>query len=83
MDTFFLPKPPRNFRYKPLSDSAADAIEYTWKVTKHLSGVQLSQWSHLDGAPWAKVYNPSDPSATITDESIKEYFQNLLAEQAS
>lgn len=83
MDTYFLPKPPRNYRYKPLSDSAVDSIEYTWKVTKLLSANQLSQWSHLDGSPWARVYDPTKSSTTIPDESIREFFQNLLAEQAS
>lgn len=83
MDTFFLPKPPRNYRYKPLTDSAADAIEYTWKVTKDLSANQLSHWSHLDGSPWATVYDSAKSSNTISDESIREYFQKLLAEQAA
>lgn len=83
MDTFFLPKPPRAYRYKPLSETAVDAVEYTWKVTKNLSGAQLSQWSHLDGSPWAKIYDAANPSAAIPEESIREYFQNLLAQQAS
>lgn len=83
MDTFFLPKPPRAFRYKPLSETAVDAIEYTWKVTKNLSGAQLSQWSHLDGSPWAKTYDPANPSVAIPEESIRDYFQKLLAQQAS
>jgi uncharacterized phage-associated protein len=83
MDTFFLPKPPRAYRYKPLSDSALDAIDYTWKLTKSLSATQLSQWSHLDGSPWAKVYDPAKSSNTIPDDSIRDYFQRLLAEQAS
>jgi uncharacterized phage-associated protein len=80
-DTVFLPKPPRSFRYKPLTEAATDAIEYTWKVTKDLSANQLSHWSHLDGSPWARVYDPSQiESAVIADESIREYFQNLLEE---
>lgn len=83
MDTYFLPKPPRGVRAKPLSDSAIDAIEYTWKVTKTLSATQLSQWSHLDGSPWALVYDPAHSSNTIPDDQIRDYFQHLLAEQAS
>ena len=82
MDTFFLPKPPRVFRYKPLTDSATDAVDYTWKVTKHLSATQLSQWSHLDGSPWANVYDPTQSSNVIPDDEIKAYFEKLLYDQA-
>ena len=83
MDTVFLPKPPRAYRYKPLDESALDAIEYTWKVTKNLSAAQLSQWSHLDGSPWARVYDPENSSTIIPDQAIREYFQNFLSEQAA
>ncbi len=82
-DTIFLPKPPRAYRYKPLTDAATEAIEYTWKVTRNLSAAQLSQWSHLDGSPWAKVYDPAQSSRVIPDEEIRSYFQKLLYEQAA
>lgn len=82
-NTVFLPKPPRKYRYKPLSDAALEAIDYTWKVTKGLSAAQLSQWTHLDGSPWASVYDPTKASSVIPNEQIRQYFQHLLAEQAA
>ncbi|HEX8314816.1 MAG TPA: type II toxin-antitoxin system antitoxin SocA domain-containing protein [Flavisolibacter sp.] len=80
MDTYFLPKPPADARQKQLSEAALEAIEYTWKVTKPLSANQLSYWSHVDGSPWAAVYDPAKNSA-IPNESIKEYFQKLLSRE--
>jgi uncharacterized phage-associated protein len=61
-----------------LSESAKDALEYTWRFTKRLSATQLSHWTHLAGSPWALVYNPNEWSIPIKNESIKEYFKELL-----
>lgn len=58
---------------------AIDAIEYTWELTKKLTANQLSRWSHLDGSPWAQVYNPNISSITIENNKIKEYFRKILA----
>jgi len=61
-----------------LSESAKDAIDYTWQLTRKLSANQLSNWTHIDGSPWAKVYNPIEWSIPIDNNSIKEYFKGLL-----
>lgn len=66
-----------------LSESAADAINYTWAVTKNLTASQLSNWSHLENSPWAAVYDPTNNSTVIQNETIKNYFQNLIFTSAS
>lgn len=81
-DLYFLEEPIKEGWTKGLSASANDAIDYTWTVTKDLSANQLSRWSHLDGSPWAKVYNPKNSSTVISDDSIRTYFQNILAENS-
>lgn len=62
-----------------LDDKANDAIEYTWKVTKDLSALSLSNWTHKTGSPWRKVYNPSDWDIEIDNDLIKSYFTKLLS----
>lgn len=62
---------------------AMDAINYTWQVTKHLNAGQLSRWSHLDGSPWAQVYNDGQFSIPIKNTSIQDYFKNLLLSPAA
>lgn len=61
-----------------LNDSATDAINYTWQVTKHLNASQLSRWSHLDGSPWAQVYNERQFLIPIKNTSIQDYFKKVL-----
>ena len=65
---------------KPLAftESATDAMNYTWRVTKNLSASQLMEWSHKDGSPWAVVYDPTNNSTVIQNDTIKSYFQNLI-----
>lgn len=62
-----------------LSESARDAIDFTWKATKDVSAAQLSNWTHLPGSPWSQVYNESDKETVIQDELIKNYFENFLS----
>jgi len=61
-----------------LGEDAKEAIDYTWKATKHLSAAQLSDWTHKTGSPWQQVYNSNDMSIPITDEVIKSYFKDFL-----
>ncbi len=62
-----------------LDEKAKDAIEYTWGATKDVNAVRLSAWTHIDGSPWQKVYNPSEWQKKIYNDSIKEYFINFLS----
>lgn len=61
-----------------LDEKAMEAVNYTWQVTKNLSAISLSAWSHTSDAPWAKVYNPNETSTVINNASIREYFKTLL-----
>ncbi len=80
IDTGLIAKPV-NEGNKPeeFPPSVLEAIDYTWQVTKKLTANNLSLWSHLEGSPWAQVYNPNYTSQVIRNDSIKEYFQMLLA----
>lgn len=62
-----------------LSESARDAIEYTWKATKNLTAAELSNWTHLPDSPWSKYYHENDREAVIENNSIKEYFKGFLS----
>ena len=66
-----------------LDTSATDAIEYTWQITKRLSASELSRWSHLDGSPWAQVYNERQNSIPIKNTSIEAYFKKALISPAT
>jgi uncharacterized phage-associated protein len=66
-----------------LDASAMDAINYTWDVTKHLNAGQLSRWSHLEGSPWAQVYNGKQPSIPIKNTAIEDYFKKVLLSSAA
>lgn len=61
-----------------LSDSALDAIAYTWRVTKNLSAAELMNWTHATGSPWAQVYDPTNIATVIRNDSIQTYFRNLI-----
>lgn len=70
---------------KPLvfSESAQEAMNYTWTVTKDLSASSLMRWSHNEGSPWDAVYNPVHESVVIPNDSIRNYFQRLLFNSAA
>jgi uncharacterized phage-associated protein len=61
-----------------ISESAKDAIDFTWKLTYKLSAAKLSDWTHIDGSPWQKVYKDGSFEIPITNNIIKEYFTNFL-----
>jgi uncharacterized phage-associated protein len=61
-----------------ISDSAKDAIEFTWKLTNKLSAAKLSDWTHIDGSPWQKVYKEGHFEIPIEDSIIKDYFTDFI-----
>lgn len=69
---------PKSAKPLTLSDSALDAIEYTWKVTKGLSAAQLMNWTHASGSPWARVYDPTNIATVIKNDDIQSYFKKLI-----
>lgn len=61
-----------------LDEKANEAVDYTWKATSHLSATQLSNWTHQEGSPWQKAYNPIDMGISIDKKLIKDYFKKFL-----
>ncbi len=72
----YAPKELVNYRF---DEDAEDAINYTWEVTKDLSAIALSNWTHQPNSPWSNVYNPEEWSTLIDNYDIKEYFKELLS----
>jgi uncharacterized phage-associated protein len=68
----------RDKELQTLDEHAKRAIEFTWAVTKDLSASALSNWTHKENSPWAKAYTPDTWSIAIGNESIKDYFTELL-----
>ena len=62
-----------------LSYQALDAINYTWEVTRNISAVALSVWSHKEGSPWAEAFRPNVHSIPIKNEKIGQYFTGILS----
>lgn len=52
-------------------------MDDTWKILKDIPGTQLSNWTHLEGSPWSKFYQPGVPDIIIPKEEIKEYFMQF------
>jgi len=69
--------------YASLSDSAKDAINYTWEATMPLSTSKLTSWTHLPEGPWAQVYNENDREAVIRNDKIQEYFVKFMRSVAA
>lgn len=61
-----------------ISDSAKDAIDFTWQLTHKLSAAKLSDWTHIDGSPWQTVYKDGFVEIPIEDTIIKDYFTHFL-----
>jgi len=66
-----------------LDEKALDAIDYTWKATSHLSALQLSNWTHLQGSPWERTYKPYDMGVSIDNDLIKSYFKTFLSNDST
>ncbi|HLA58834.1 MAG TPA: type II toxin-antitoxin system antitoxin SocA domain-containing protein [Puia sp.] len=68
---------------KKLSDAAQDTINYSWEVTKGLTAYELSNWTHSIGSPWQQSYNPKDREIIIKNDLIKDYFKDIVLENAN
>ena len=66
-----------DYRLRNLDSDAEHTINLTWEVTKNMSAVQLSNWSHIDGSPWEKTYD-GEKHKVIPNEVIKEYFSKAI-----
>lgn len=60
-----------------LNEETESTVKIAWEVSKDMSGIQLSSWSHAPGSPWSKNYN-GKVNQSISDESITEYFRKTM-----
>jgi uncharacterized phage-associated protein len=62
-----------------INSAELKALMYTWNATKDQTPESLSNWTHKDGSPWKKVYDPNQWAIPIPNNLIKEYFTEFLA----
>ncbi len=62
------------------NDDVQSFLQSVFKEYGHLSGIQLSRLTHMDGTPWENVYQPGTPHIKITDELIRTYYSEKLRE---
>jgi uncharacterized phage-associated protein len=65
-------------KFMPLEPRHQSVVDEAWDITKNISGENLSNWTHLEGSPWAQTYSETDTNRIITDELIKTYFEGFL-----
>ncbi len=63
-----------------LTPSAIDVIDYTFEVTKKVSAMALSNWTHLPNSPWSKYYG-TEYNAPIENSVMEEYFRLEVLKQ--
>lgn len=69
----------------PEDETARSIIDRVWKGYGRLSAVDLSNLTHRVDSPWSKAIkaNPGLRNVTISDASIAEHFQALVAKQSA
>lgn len=43
-----------------------------------LSGIALSNWTHLPDSPWYRTYDEHEPDKEIPDDLIRDYFKRFV-----
>lgn len=56
-------------------------LDKVWEGYGHLSGVKLSQMTHMPGSPWHTVWHPGDSSAPISDDVIRSFYKRKVLEE--
>lgn len=49
-----------------------EVLDFTWKITKDVGAIRLSNWTHKEGSPWTDAHNNGLP--IVPNERIKDYF---------
>jgi uncharacterized phage-associated protein len=64
-----------------VSEEAAENLEGIWQGYKKLSGIQLSNMTHMEGEPWSEVGKAQDLSLKprIPPELIREIYTKKVA----
>lgn len=64
----------------PEVQTAREIIHKVWNTHKHLTGMQMSNITHLPGSPWTMTWESMGPvkrlSKDIPDEMIRDYFRS-------
>lgn len=55
-----------------------DLLKAVWEKYKVLTASNLSDLTHRDGTPWAKVFKEGVPNLIISNEIITEHYKQLL-----
>ncbi len=56
---------------------AKQIVKRVWQQYGHLTGVQLSNLTHLPDGPWANTPDKGKRDTFVPDSSIKRYFQRV------
>jgi len=60
-----------------LTELQREIVNGVWHKYGHLSGIDLSALTHMDGTPWHKVFTEG-VKKMIPSDSIKEHFEKLV-----
>lgn len=52
-----------------------EALDFTWKITKNVDAIQLSNWTHKLDSPW--TYASENNLSEVPNDKIKEYFSQF------
>lgn len=63
-----------------IDPSVRSFLEDVVRKYGHLSGIQLSNLTHLSGTPWHEVYEPNVMGKEISDDRIRHHYQVKLNE---
>lgn len=66
-----------------IENSTMKSIDVAWNVTKEISAVKLSNWTHAQDSPWKKYYIPGVNDIIIPNEDIAQYFSRFLKKKNS
>jgi uncharacterized phage-associated protein len=61
-----------------VADDDLQIIKEAWDNAKNLDGITLSKWSHNHSSPWDKAFHAQPKAVYISDNEIKEYFENFI-----
>ena len=60
-------------------DQTSRLVNAVWDKYKIYSGANLSNLTHQDGTPWSIAFDNNKPSSTIDNQTIQNYYSQLLA----
>ena len=68
----------KDFHPELVDNEAKEVIEDTWEALKDANTIQLSNWTHQKGSPWANHFIQGVNDITIPNEEIGKYFEQFL-----